>query len=76
MNRRQHAIQNDIANTDIGFIAMAKYRLYRRAGFEIRWESGGATLARRNTSLLIARGRFGGLLTDGAAAAVMDDAKS
>lgn len=71
-----HRIQNDIPNTQIAFGALSKYRLYRRAGFENRFVDGGKELARRNTVLLVVRGRFGGKVVDASAFAKMVDAQS
>lgn len=71
-----YKIQNDIANNQIAFGALAKYRLYRRQGFEVRWVDGGKELARKNLILLIVRGRFGGKIVDGNAFAVMEDAQA
>jgi HK97 family phage major capsid protein len=59
-----HKISNDIGNSVAGFACLAKYRMYRRAGLEIRWEQGGTTLARRNMILLVFRARYGGRLMD------------
>jgi HK97 family phage major capsid protein len=59
-----HAIQNDIANGRAAFGALAKYRLYRRAGLEIRFVDGGKELARKNLVLLVARARFAGRVMD------------
>ncbi len=71
-----HKINNSLSNSTAIFCAMAKYRMYRRLGFEVRWVTEGAELARRNTAMLIVRGRFGGQPVDGAAFAVMTDAQS
>ncbi|MBL8830296.1 MAG: phage major capsid protein [Planctomycetaceae bacterium] len=70
------SIQNDIANTKMAFGALAKYRLYRRAGMEQRFIDGGATLARKNCVLLIVRGRFGGKVMDAGAFAKITDAQT
>jgi len=67
-------IQNDIPETSIGFMPLRKYRMYRRAGLEIRWTDQGMTLARQNTILLICRARYGGFVTDTDALATMVDA--
>lgn len=64
-----HKIQNDLANGTAFFVALARYRMYRRAGLEIRFETGGRDLARRNVVLMVARARFGGQLMDSSAAA-------
>lgn len=53
-----HSIQNDVANTKIGFVAMGKYRRYRRLGATIEWVTSGASSSRRNMALLIVRARF------------------
>ncbi len=71
-----HKINNSLGNSTAIFCAMSKYRMYRRLGFEIRWVTEGAELARRNTALLVVRGRFGGQPVDGNAFAVMPDAQS
>jgi HK97 family phage major capsid protein len=55
---------------------MARYRLYRRSGFEVRMIQDGAELARRNTVLIIVRGRFGGQPVDASAFTVCTDAQS
>jgi HK97 family phage major capsid protein len=60
----RHAVQNDLTNPVCAFGALSKYRLYRRQGMEIRFEQGGATLARKNLVLLVARARFGGRVVD------------
>ncbi len=69
-------VQNDVANTKMAFGALAKYRLYRRAGMEQRFVDGGATLARKNCVLLLVRGRFGGKVMDASAFAKITDAQS
>jgi HK97 family phage major capsid protein len=71
-----HKINNALGNSTAIFGAMAKYRMYRRLGFEVRWVTEGAELARRNTAMLIVRGRFGGQPVDGNAFCVMPDAQS
>jgi HK97 family phage major capsid protein len=71
-----HKIQNDIENTKAAIVAMARYRMYRRQGFEVRWEQGGKELALKNMVLLIVRGRFGGKLVDANAAAKWTNGQS
>ncbi|HEV7281330.1 MAG TPA: phage major capsid protein [Pirellulaceae bacterium] len=73
---RPHRIQTDIANGVAACVALAKYRMYRRLGFQIEWHMGGAELARRNVALLIVRGRFGGRLVDANAAAKWTDGEA
>jgi HK97 family phage major capsid protein len=71
-----HKINNSLGNSTAIFGAMAKYRMYRRLGFEIRWITESAELARRNTAMLVVRGRFGGQPVDGNAFAVSSDFQS
>jgi HK97 family phage major capsid protein len=69
-----HIEQTGLANNQILFGALQKYRLYRRQGVESRFTSEGQTLTLKNTSLLQIRGRFGGRVLDANAFAVMDNA--
>lgn len=71
-----YRIQNDIANSKIAFGAMATYRMYRRQGQEVRWVTEDAELARKNQSLLVVRGRYGGKVVDANAWAKITDAKA
>lgn len=71
-----HAIQADIANGTCAVVALAKYRMYRRLGLELRFETGGSYLQRRNLALLVYRARFGGRLMDPSACAVITDGQS
>jgi HK97 family phage major capsid protein/HK97 family phage prohead protease len=71
-----HRISQSIGNSDICYGALSRYRMYRRLGFEIRWVTEGAELARRNTVMLVVRGRFGGQPVDGNAFCVCTDAQS
>lgn len=64
------------ANTYAAFVCLAKYRMYRRLGLEIRFEQGGQTLARANEVLMVYRARFGGKLMDAAAAAKWQNGQS
>ena len=64
-----HRIENNLGNRSACFVALKKYRIYRRLGLEIRFETGGTTLARRNMVLLVFRGRYAGRLLDINAAA-------
>ncbi len=63
-------ISADMPNAKVAFAALKKFRLWRRAGFEIRWADLGQTLMLKNTALLVVRGRFAGKLLDGAAMAM------
>lgn len=71
-----HRIQQDLANTVALYGALAKYRVYRRQGMELRVETGGKELARRNTVLYIARARYGGRVIDPSAFAKIADFES
>jgi HK97 family phage major capsid protein len=73
---RPHRIQNDISNSKIAFGDMSRYRLYRRAGGETRFETAGNYLALRNLALLVFRGRWGGRVVDASAFAKITDAQS
>ncbi|MGD9649136.1 MAG: phage major capsid protein, partial [Pirellulales bacterium] len=69
-----YRVQQSIADTKAAFVALAKYRMFRRQGFESRFTDQGITLFKSNTALLSIRGRFGGRMVDPAAVAVMADA--
>ena len=53
-----------VKNNVAAFGCLAKYRMYRRLGMSIQFETGGKTLALSNTALLIMRARFGGRVVD------------
>ena len=72
----RHAIDTGIGNTVAAFGALAKYRLYRRMGLEIRFEQGGKELARKNLVLLVARARFAGRVMDASAFATWTNGQS
>lgn len=65
-------IQNDIPDGQYAFLDLAKYRMYRRLGLQVRIETAGVTLAKANERAIIVRARIGGRLTDGSACAVMN----
>lgn len=71
-----HKIQNSISNNKIAYICLKKYRMYRRAGFDFFLTDQGMTLARANKKLLVVRGRYGGILTDANACAIISDAQN
>jgi len=64
-----HRVENNLANTVAACCAMKKYRLYRRLGLDVRWETAGEYLSRNNLALLVFRARFGGRLMDANACA-------
>jgi HK97 family phage major capsid protein len=72
-----YLVQNDIGNSNIGFGAMKKYRLYRRVGSQVTWVTGtDATLMSKNLDALFVRSRWGGRVMDANAFAVQTDAQS
>jgi HK97 family phage major capsid protein len=66
-------VQNNIPNTSAGFFNMRYYRMYRRTGLNVRIETGGKELARKNLTLVVVRMRFGGRLELGGAGAYSDN---
>jgi len=73
---RPHLINGDVGNAQAAFVAMRRYRLWRRAGVEFFREAGGKTLVTANTILLMARARYAGCLVDGGGAAICEDGQS
>lgn len=71
-----YCIQNDIANTKIGFANLGYYRMYRRLGMNVRNETAGQYLATRNLRLLVVRMRWGGRIELGGSACVILDAQN
>jgi HK97 family phage major capsid protein len=69
-------VQNDIPNTRAAFGALAKYRMYRRVGQSVKFETGGKELTRKNLGLLVVRGRYGGRVVDANAFAKITDGQS
>jgi len=63
-------------NTEMAFCAMRGYRLYRRAGLSLRFETGGKDLALANVGLVVCRARYAGLLVETAGCAIMSDLMS
>jgi HK97 family phage major capsid protein len=71
-----HKINQNLGNSTLGFVCLKRYRLYRRAGFEFRISDQGKHFLTHNTKGMAMIGRYGGLLIDPNAAAIMPDAKS
>jgi len=71
-----YAVNGNWTNRQLAYANLARYRMYRRLGMTVRWETAGATLGRSNTGLLIARSRWGGQLTDALAASLCTDGMS
>ncbi len=68
------SIGQQLANNQVVFGCMKKYRLYRRLGIDINWFQEGEYLALRNLRLLVVRMRVGGRIVDGNAFGIMSDA--
>jgi HK97 family phage major capsid protein len=74
--KRSWRIQNDIANTKAGFGDFGRYRMYRRLGYQIEVVTTGATLARSNKVLYLARARYGGRVVDPSAFTAATDCQA
>lgn len=68
-----YRVQNSITDGYIAFACLAAYRLYRRAGAEIRFSDQGQTLMLANEALITVQGRYAGRMTIGAAMAKITD---
>jgi len=73
---RPYKINETLANTQIFFAVMARYRMYRRRGFYMRTSTEGDTLIRANEMVMVAMARYGGQMERGACAAVVTTAPS
>lgn len=71
-----YAIVTTMANTQIFFANMARYRMYRRMGMVIKQTTEGRTLTRSNLLLILMRARYGGQLEDGLAGAIVSTAQA
>lgn len=71
-----YKIQQDIPNNNLAFLALSLYRLYRRAGQEMRFTDQGQTLFENNSVMYMCIGRYAGRLMNTQGAAVMTDAQS
>lgn len=69
-------IQQDIPNNNLAFLALSLYRLYRRAGQEMRFTDQGQTLFENNSVMYMCIGRYAGRLMNTQGACVMTDAQS
>lgn len=67
---RPFKINESLANAQLFFAILARYRMYRRRGLVIRTSTEGDTLIRRNEMLMVAQCRYGGQLERGACGAV------
>ena len=57
-------IENDVGGSDLAFVNLSKYRMWRRKGMEIQVSDEGKTLMLANELLIVARSRWGGQLID------------
>ena len=71
---RPYKINESLANTQLFYAIMARYRMYRRKGFTVRTSTEGETLIRANEMLIVVMSRCGGQLERGAAAGVVTTA--
>lgn len=67
---RDYKINESLANTQVFYAVLARYRMYRRRGFTMRSSTEGDTLIRRNELLLVAMARYGGQAERGAVVAL------
>jgi HK97 family phage major capsid protein len=70
------AINESFGNREAVFGNWFRYRMYRRAGINLRTTQEGFTAVRSNTMLITARSRWGGNLEDGASFAIASDGQS
>lgn len=71
-----YKIVHGLGNADVFFGNMSRYRMYRRLGLNVRFESAGQTLALKNTRLIIVRMRYGGQIEDASAFVLTDSAQA
>ena len=70
MMDRPYKINGSMANTQVFYAILARYRMYRRKGLTMRTSTEGSTLIRSNSMLIVCMARYGGQLERGACAAV------
>jgi HK97 family phage major capsid protein len=56
----RYAINESMGNANIVFVCLDRYRLYRRAGYEVRVVTEDWELARKNLKGIVVRARYGG----------------
>lgn len=71
---RPYKINESLANTEVFYAVLARYRMHRRRGLTMRSSTEGDTLLRNNEMLMVAMARYGGQLERGAAGAITTDA--
>lgn len=57
-----YRVCSSLDNAQIAGVCINRFRLYRRAGLEVRIVTEDASLARANTQLIVVRARFGGAM--------------
>lgn len=73
---RPYKINESMANTQLFYAILGRYRMYRRRGLVMRTSTEGDTLIRRNEMLMVAMARFGGQLERGAVAGISTTAEA
>jgi HK97 family phage major capsid protein len=68
--QRPYKINGSMANTQVFYAVMNRYRMYRRRGLTVRTSTEGDTLLRNNELLIVVMARFGGQLERAACAAL------
>jgi HK97 family phage major capsid protein len=69
-----YKINETLLNTELFYVVLGRYRMYRRRGLTIRTSTEGDTLIRDNSMLIVATARYGGQLERAAAGAITTDA--
>jgi HK97 family phage major capsid protein len=71
-----YGVGGGLANTQLFFGVMPRYRMYKRLGLQILTTTEGKELTLDNLLLITARARYGGQIEDGSAFAVSTDAQT
>jgi hypothetical protein len=71
-----YGVSSAFTNAQAVFCVWPRYRMYRRLGLTVTTSVEGKTLIRDNLMMVSVRARYGGQLTDGAAAAVATNFQS
>jgi len=72
--QRPYKINESLADTQVFYAILGRYRMYRRRGLTIRTSMEGDTLMRKNALLIVAMARYGGQLERGVCAGLTSDA--
>jgi HK97 family phage major capsid protein len=68
-----YRVNNSIPNSEVAFLNLKSYRLFRRQGAESEFTTEGKDLRLRNMALLTFRARYGGRVMDSAGEVLMVD---